>query len=570
MTWWKEGIVYQIYPRSFADSTGNGVGDLRGIISKLDYLVELGVDIVWLNPIYQSPNDDNGYDISDYDAIMAEFGTMADFDELLAGLHQRGIRLIMDLVVNHCSDEHPWFVSSRANPTGPYRDYYFWRDGDQDRAPNNWLSVFSGSAWEFDPASKQYYLHLFSKKQPDLNWANPDLRQDIYRMMRRWFDKGVDGFRMDVINMISKHPHLPSVGDEIQLSWGGEYFINGPKLHDYMQEMHREVLQHYDCMTVGECFDVDIEQGKQLVGADRNELQMIFQMEHMALDHGPAGKWDAQATWSRVALKSILKRWIEGLDGIGWNSQFWMNHDQPRAVSRFGNDQSFRIESAQALAAVTLTLPGTPYIYMGEEIGMTNVQYPIEAYRDLEIINWYREQLAQGRDPVQLLTSIHRMGRDNARTPMQWTDGPQAGFTTGMPWLRVNPNFAQINVAAAQAEEQGVWPWYQRLIALRKVRKTLVYGHYESFMDSSEQVFAYRRRDANGDFLVLVNLSDQPADLTLPEPVRRDDWHLVMTNRGPADQPSRLNLAQPSGWLQYLSPWQAVVAERPLGVNNGT
>ncbi|WP_320826881.1 alpha-glucosidase [Reinekea sp.] len=564
MTWWKEGIVYQIYPRSFADSTGSGVGDLRGIINKLDYLADLGIDIVWLNPIYSSPNDDNGYDIADYDAIMAEFGTMADFDELLAGLHQRSIRLIMDLVVNHCSDEHPWFVESRSNPNGHYRDYYFWRDGHQDRAPNNWVSVFSGSAWEYEPVSDQYYLHLFSKKQPDLNWANPDLRQDIYRMMRRWFDKGVDGFRMDVINMISKDPLLPSVGDETQLAWGGQHFINGPRLHDYMQEMHREVLQHYDCMTVGECFDVDIEQGKELVGAERNELQMIFQMEHMALDHGPGGKWDVQPSWSRVALKTILNRWIEGLEGVGWNSQFWMNHDQPRAVSRFGNDQAFRIESAQALATVTLTLPGTPYIYMGEEIGMTNVQFPIEAYRDLEIINWYKEKLAEGGRPEQLLNSIHRMGRDNARTPMQWTDGPQAGFTSGTPWLKLNPNYPEINVAAAQAEERGVWPWYQQLIALRKRRKTLVYGHYEPCMGRSEQVFGHRRRDNQGDFLVLVNLSDEPVDLLLPEAVKTLDWQLVMNNTDPIDQP-----AKPSAWLQRLQPWQAVIAERTVGASDG-
>ena len=560
MTWWKEGIVYQIYPRSFADCTGSGVGDLRGIIHKLDYLADLGIDIVWLNPIYSSPNDDNGYDIADYDAIMAEFGTMADFEELLTGLHQRGIRLIMDLVVNHCSDEHPWFVESRSNPTGKYRDYYFWRDGQQGRAPNNWLSVFSGSAWEYEPVSDQYYLHLFSKKQPDLNWANPDLRQDIYRMMRRWFDKGVDGFRMDVINMISKDPQLPSVGDETQLAWGGQHFINGPRLHDYMQEMHREVLQHYDCMTVGECFDMDIEQGKQLVGAERNELQMIFQMEHMALDHGPGGKWDVQPSWSRVALKSILTRWIEGLEGIGWNSQFWMNHDQPRAVSRFGNDQAFRVESAQALATVTLTLPGTPYIYMGEEIGMTNVQFPIEDYRDLEIINWYREKLAAGGNHEQLLTSIHRMGRDNARTPMQWTSGPQAGFTSGTPWLKLNPNYPEINVVAAQADERGIWPWYKQLIALRKLRKTFVYGHYESFMASSEQVFGHRRSDAQGDFLVLVNLSDEPVDLLLPETVKALDWQLVMNNRESGAQPT-----QPSAWLQHLQPWQAVIAQRTQG-----
>ncbi|MDX1340891.1 MAG: alpha-glucosidase [Reinekea sp.] len=550
MSWWKEGIVYQIYPRSFADSTGNGVGDLRGIINKLDYLAELGINIVWLNPIYASPNDDNGYDISDYEDIMTEFGTMADFEELLAGLHQRGIKLIMDLVVNHCSDEHAWFVEGRDNPDSPYRDYFFWRDGKNGQAPNNWVSVFSGPAWEYDAASDQYFLHLFSKKQPDLNWENENLRQDIYAMMRRWFDKGVDGFRMDVINMISKNPELPSVGDPSKLEWGGEHFMNGPRQHEFMQEMHREVLQHYDCMTVGECFGVDVEEGKRLVGADRKELHMIFQMEHMGLDHGPGGKWDVQPTWSRRELKNILNRWIRGLDGNGWNSQFWMNHDQPRAVSRFGNDQQYRIESAQALAAVTLTLPGTPYIYMGEEIGMTNVEYDIEEYRDLEIRNWYNEQIASGKSSEALMPSIHKIGRDNARTPMQWDDSPNAGFTQGQPWLKVNPNYADINVANAKQQRNGIWPWYRDLIALRKQQKTLVYGHYDSLMEASDQVFAHRRRDENGDFLVLVNLTDDVATLDIDPELTKLDWQVVMNNNSE------------SQWLEQLQPWQAVIARQ--------
>lgn len=547
MSWWKEGIVYQIYPRSFADTTGSGVGDLRGIINKLDYLQELGVNIVWLNPIYESPNDDNGYDISDYEQILAEFGTMADFDELLDGMHQRGIRLIMDLVVNHSSDEHAWFVESRKSKENPYRDYYFWRDGKNGSAPNNWVSVFSGPAWEYDAATDQYFLHLFSKKQPDLNWENESLRQDIYAMMRRWFEKGVDGFRMDVINMISKNPALPSVGDESRLAWGGEHFMNGPRQHEFMQEMHREVLQHYDCMTVGECFGVDVEEGRKLVGEERKELHMIFQMEHMALDHGPNGKWDVQPTWSRVALKSILNRWIHGLDGIGWNSQFWMNHDQPRAVSRFGDDKLYREASAKALATITLTLPGTPYVYMGEEIGMTNVQYAIEDYRDLEILNWYREQLELGQDPERLLRSIHLMGRDNARTPMQWDDSDNAGFTKGTPWLKVNPNYTEINVAAAKKKDDGIWPWYQQMIALRKQEKTFVYGAYQSFMDDSEQVVAYRRTDAAADFLVLVNLSGEVASLTLPDEVVAISWSVVMNN-----------LESPIS-VSELRPWQALV-----------
>ncbi|EAR09506.1 alpha-glucosidase [Reinekea blandensis] len=547
MSWWKEGVVYQIYPRSYVDSTGNGVGDLRGIISRLDYLTELGVNIVWLNPIYASPNDDNGYDISDYEAIMSEFGTMADFDELLEGLHQRGIRLIMDLVVNHSSDEHPWFIESR-NPDSAYRDYYIWRDGKSGRAPNNWVSVFSGPAWEYDQASDQYFLHLFSKKQPDLNWENPDLRQDIYAMMRRWFERGVDGFRMDVINMISKNPSLPSVGDESTLAWGGEHFMNGPRFHEYMQEMHREVLADFDCMTVGECFDLDVNEGRKLVGEDRNELSMVFQMEHMSLDHGN-GKWDVQPDWSRVRLKEILNRWIDGLDGVGWNSQFWMNHDQPRAVSRFGNDADYRVESAKALAAVTLTLPGTPYIYMGEEIGMTNVAYPIEDYRDLEIHNWYNEQVAAGQNPEALLASVHRMGRDNARTPMQWDASTHAGFTSGTPWLKVNPNYPDINVAADRANPDGIWHWYRDLIALRKARKTLVYGRYEPYMIDSEQLFAFRRQDQQGDFLVLINLSDERAITRLPESVTELAWQVVKNNYPGHDR------------IDALKPWQALILE---------
>ncbi|MDN3648589.1 alpha-glucosidase [Reinekea marina] len=545
MSWWKEGVVYQIYPRSFADSTGNGVGDLKGIISKLDYLQELGVTIVWLNPVYASPNDDNGYDISDYESIMAEFGTMEDFDALLAGLHQRGIKLIMDLVVNHCSDEHPWFIESKDNPDSPYRDYFFWRDGVNHQPPNNWVSVFSGSAWQYHPESEQYYLHLFSKKQPDLNWENEALRKDIYAMMRRWFDKGVDGFRMDVINMISKNPELPSVGDPSQLEWGGQHFMNGPRQHEFMREMHEQVLQHYNCMTVGECFDVDVEEGKKLVGADRKELHMIFQMEHMALDHGDT-KWDVQPTWSRVALKQILNRWIQGLDGDGWNSQFWMNHDQPRAVSRFGNEQKFRIESAQALAAVTLTLPGTPYIYMGEEIGMTNVQYSIEEYKDLETLNWYNEQLQKGAEPKSLMRSIHLMGRDNARTPMQWNDQEHAGFTTGNPWLKVNPNYPEINVARAQQQPQGIWPWYQSLIALRKENKVLVYGRYTPIMESCEQVFAFLRDQNETKILVLVNLSDEKAVLDLPNHIVNTPWQVTLNNYD-------------SMTMSELLPWQAII-----------
>lgn len=550
MTWWKEGIVYQIYPRSFMDTTGNGVGDLRGIIEKLDYLKDLGVDIVWLNPVYQSPNDDNGYDISDYDAISPEFGSEQDFDDLLAGLHDRGIRLLMDLVVNHSSDEHDWFTQSRQSKDSPYRDFYFWRDGLGDEPPNNWHSVFSGSAWQYDEPTQQYYLHLFSKKQPDLNWGNSLLRKEIYAMMRRWLERGVDGFRLDVINMISKVPGLPAVSGREKLAWGGQYFMNGPKLHDYLQEMNKEVFQHYDCMTVGECFDVDVEQANKLVGQDRHELNMIFQMEHMALDHGPNGKWDVQPSWSRVELKKILRRWTDGLENTGWGSQFWMNHDQPRAVSRFGDDQNFREMSAKTLATLTLTLPGTPYIYMGEEIGMTNVTLPIEDYRDLETLNWFEEKSTQGFSQSELLKSIHSMSRDNARTPMQWCNQLNAGFSAGSPWLKVNPNYSEINVQAAVKHPESIWYWYQELIRLRKQNKILVYGKTRWILESHDQIVGYYRVDEAQEFLVLMNFSSSIATYNSQELELNPTWQLLMSNNG-----------EPINGNEML-PWQSCVYRR--------
>ncbi len=554
--WWQEGIVYQIYPRSFLDTQGNGVGDLRGIINKLDYLQALGITIVWLNPVYASPNDDNGYDISDYEAIMPEFGTMADFDELLAGLHARGIRLIMDLVVNHTSDEHPWFVAARSDRDNPYRDYYLWRDGlptpGGEQPPNNWSSVFSGSAWEKDDTTGQYYLHLFSRKQPDLNWEHPPVRQAVYDMINRWFDRGVDGFRLDVINLISKVPGLPSVPDvpDGELAWGGEYFVNGPRLHEFLQELHQETLAGRDVMTVGECPDVDVEEGRRLVGPERQELDMIFQMDHMNLDSGPGGKWDVKTPWSRVELKQILDRWIQGLHGEGWNSQFWMNHDQPRAVSRFGNDSdAWRERSALALATLTLTLPGTPYIYQGEEIAMTNVAFDIDDYRDVETLNWYREQRALGRAPEELMAAIHAKGRDNARTPMQWDDSPQGGFTTGEPWLRVNPNFGRINVAEAQARSDSVWHSYCQLIAYRKANAGLTRARVDSLWPDHSTLVAFRATDqttqSSQPWIVLINMADDATDL--PNPLTdRAVWE--WGNAGvPAETPDR------------LLPWQALV-----------
>jgi len=491
---WKEAVVYQIYPRSFKDSDGDGIGDLRGIIEKLDYLKELGVDVVWLSPVYKSPNDDNGYDISDYQAIMDEFGTMADWEELRDGLHARGIKLIMDLVVNHTSDEHPWFEASRSSKDSPYRDYYYWRPGKPDgREPNNWLSFFSGSAWEYDGKTGEYYLHLFSRKQPDLNWENPRVREEVYNMMRWWLDRGVDGFRMDVINCISKTPGLPDAGDE-RYAWGGEHFMNGPRVHEFLQEMNREVLSRYDIMTVGETPGVTLEEARNYTDPARGELNMVFQFEHMGVDHGPGGKWDIRP-WSLTELKRILNKWQLGLRGAGWNSLYLNNHDQPRMVSRFGDEGKYRKESAKMLATLLHTMQGTPYIYQGEEIGMTNVRFPsIDDYRDIETLNMYREKvLQQGEDPRKVLEAIHYMGRDNARTPMQWDDGPQAGFTTGTPWIGVNPNCRDINVKQAMADPDSIFHYYRRLIALRKQHDIMVYGEFVPLMEDHPQIYAYLR-----------------------------------------------------------------------------
>ena len=543
--WWKEGIVYQVYPRSFMDSNGDGIGDIPGLISKLDYLQNLGVNILWLNPVYESPNDDNGYDIANYQSIMAEFGTLADFDELLTQMHQRGMKLIMDLVVNHCSDEHPWFQQARQSKDNPYRDYFIWQPEKDGGAPNNWVSVFSGSAWQKTEETGEYYLHLFSKKQPDLNWENPKLRQEIFDMMNWWFEKGVDGFRMDVINMISKVPGYPGVenAEAGELVWGGQFFMNGPKLHDYLQELNQKVLSRWDCMTVGECFDVDIEEGLKLVGEDRNELHMIFQMEHMNLDSGPDGKWQLTNGWSLVEMKRILNRWALGLEGKGWNSQFLMNHDQPRALSRFGNDGEFRRPSAKCLATLTLTLPGTPYVYQGEEIGMTNVAYDIDEYRDLETLNWYEEKLALGWDKDDLMRSIHAKGRDNSRTPMQWTADIEAGFTQGQPWLKVNPNHKEINAAAEQEHPDSIFHYYQTLIQLRKDHKDLVYGRFDLLLPDHEQLFCYQRKGKVGNYLVLLNFSDE--EQALPESFDLKGEELIN------------NLPGQTGF--QLLPWQARV-----------
>lgn len=529
--WWKEGVVYQIYPRSFYDSNGDGIGDLQGIIRKLDYLKKLGVDIIWLSPVYSSPNDDNGYDISNYRQIMAEFGTMQDMERLIAEMHKRGMKIIMDLVVNHTSDEHPWFIESRSSRDNPYRDYYIWRKGKDRKPPNNWGSRFGGSAWEYDQTTGEYYLHLFSRKQPDLNWENPRVREEVYDMMRWWLDKGIDGFRMDVINMISKVKGLPDgrIRKGEKYSKDDSYYINGPRVHEYLQEMNKRVLSHYDIMTVGETPGVTPEIARKYVDFDRNELNMLFHFELMEIDR-QSTKWKPRK-WRLTELKEIFTKWYEGLKEKGWNSLYMSNHDQPRMVSRFGDDRKYRVESAKMLATLLHTLPGTPYIYQGEEIGMTNVAFEtIADYRDIETLNWYREKKKEGVPEEKIMAAIHRTSRDNARTPVQWDDSPNAGFTGGVPWIKVNPNYKEINVSRALKDPDSIFYYYRKLIKLRKENPVIVYGDYKLILAEDESIYAYLRRLENDSLLVILNFFTRPARFHLPEDIEYGDKELLISN----------------------------------------
>ena len=493
--WWKEAVVYQIYPRSFMDSNGDGIGDLNGITSRLDYLKELGVDVIWLSPVYQSPNDDNGYDISDYQAIMEEFGTMEDFDRMLHGIHERGMRLVMDLVVNHTSDEHAWFVESRSSKDNPYRDYYIWREGKDGKEPNNWGSCFSGSAWQYDEATDMYYLHLFSKKQPDLNWDNPKVRREVFSMMDWWCQKGIDGFRMDVISLISKKPGLPEQELAPGALYGDPGCANGPHVHEYLQEMNREVLSRYDLMTVGECAGVTIEEAKKYASLDGRELNMVFQFEHVELGNGPLGKWtDRRFPFNE--FKQVMSGWQKELEGKAWNSLFLGNHDQPRCVSRFGNDSpKYRETSAKMLATFLHMMQGTPYVYQGDELGMTNCPFPeLKDFRDIESINAFHELTEAGKvSPEDMMRYLLLRSRDNARTPMQWDESANAGFTEGEPWIMVNPNYKEINAKKELADPNSVFHYYQKLIALRKREKVMVYGAYELLEPENENLYVYTR-----------------------------------------------------------------------------
>lgn len=497
--WWAKSTVYQIYPRSFMDSNGDGIGDLKGIIQKLDYLEELGVDIIWLSPIYDSPNDDNGYDIRDYQKIMDDFGTMGDFEELIEQMHNRGLKLMMDLVVNHTSDEHEWFI------TKP--EYYIWRD-----EPNNWRSFFSGSAWQFNQQRQQYFLHLFSKKQPDLNWENPEMRASVYAMMRWWLDKGVDGFRMDVINLISKDPSFPNAVDGND----GKYFMNGPKVHDYLQEMNREVLSKYDIVTVGEMPGATISEAIKYTGDKRKEVNMIFTFEHMGLDQASGEKWDLKSL-ELTDLKSNLEHWQHALHNKGWNSLYWNNHDQPRIVSRFGNDGQYRVESAKMLATCLHFMQGTPYIYQGEEIGMTNVQFnTIEEYQDIETVNMYKEKRALGVPHEKIMQSIYTKGRDNARTPMQWSAATNGGFSSVTPWIALNPNYSTINTLDKD-HDNSIYQFYKKLIGMRKTMTIITHGNFSLLHRNDKNVFAYTREMDEEKLTVYCNFSNQQHQFPMPD-----------------------------------------------------
>ncbi len=495
--WWHNSVVYQIYPRSFMDSNADGIGDLKGIIEKLDYLKLLGIDVIWLSPVYKSPNDDNGYDISDYCDIMEEFGTMNDMDELISEANNRGIKIVMDLVVNHTSDEHPWFIESRKSKDNPYRDYYVWRDPVNGSEPNDLPSVFSGSAWEYDEQTGQYFLHLFSKRQPDLNWENPKVHEEVYNMMNFWLDKGIGGFRMDVIDLIGKIPDQ-------------EITANGPKLHEYLQEMNKMTFGNHDVLTVGETWGATPEIAKLYSDPVRNELSMVFQFEHIGLDQQEGkDKWDLKPL-NLLELKEVFNKWQTQLDGKAWNSLFWNNHDLPRIVSRWGNDKEYRIESAKMLATILHLMQGTPYIYQGEEIGMTNIQFEsIDEYDDIETKNVYNDRISKGYKHEDIMESIYTKGRDNARTPMQWSGEKHGGFTKGNPWLTVNPNFTKINVEQSIKDPDSIFHHYRQLIQLRKENPAIVYGSFEMLAEKDEKVFAYERQYNGEKLLVVANFTSE-------------------------------------------------------------
>jgi oligo-1,6-glucosidase len=562
--WWRSAVVYQIYPRSFADSDGDGIGDLRGIIDRIDHLARLGVDVLWLSPIYPSPQDDAGYDISDYEDVDSTFGTLADLDELIAAVHVRGMRLVMDLVVNHTSDEHPWFVESRSSPDSPKRDWYWWRPprrgmqpGQPGAEPTNWQSFFSGPAWELDEASGEYYLHLFARKQPDLNWENPQVRDAVYAMMRRWLDRGVDGFRMDVINFISKEVAPDGTLPDGPVLDGGPYgdgsaaFICGPRIHEFLAEMHREVRAGSEeaLLMVGEMPGVTVGDAVLFTDPARAEVDMVFQFEHVSLDAG-VNKWDLRPFRLRD-LKASFGRWQAGLAERGWNSLYWNNHDQPRIVSRWGDDGAYRERSATMLATVLHLHRGTPYVYQGEELGMTNVSFAsIADFRDIESLNHYADAVGRGDDPEQVLAALRVKSRDNARTPVQWDDSPNAGFTTGKPWIDVNPNYLQVNAAAQVDDPASVFAHYRLLIALRHTEPVVAHGDFAMLLPDDDTVYAFTRRLDEVELLVLGNFSGHDVQVDV------DGWAGTEVVLG--SYPDEVGSDDPG----VLRPWEARVHRR--------
>lgn len=535
--WWKESVVYQIYPVSFKDTNGDGIGDLQGIINKLDYLQELGIDVIWVCPIYKSPNHDNGYDISDYRDIMEEFGTMEDFDRLLREVHAKDMRLIMDMVLNHTSNEHPWFIESASSRGNPKRDYYIWRKGKDGGPPNNWESYFSGSVWEYDAKTDEFYMHLYSVQQPDLNWENEAVIEELHEMIHWWLRKGVDGFRFDAIAHIVKAQGLPDADNphHAPLVRAYDLFSNLEKVHTLLQNLNDKVLYFYDIMTVGETSGLGPEQALDYVGDTRRELNMVFQFEHMFLDaEGPgSGKWNFKP-WNLLDLKKVMSRWQKVLHGAGWNANYLSNHDQPRAVSRFGDDGKYRTPSAKMLATFIFTLEGTPYIFQGEEIGMTNAAYPdIGDYRDVETHNYYQERLGAGVPEEEIMAAVRRKSRDNARTPMQWDGTENAGFTSGEPWIKVNPNYKNINVEQSLKDQESIFHYYRKLIALRKEHKVLVYGEYKLLLPLDPDVYAYTRTLEEDGLLVVLHFLAEQAEFSMPDELAGKPMELLISNYPP-------------------------------------
>lgn len=526
--WWKEAVAYQIYPRSYMDSNGDGIGDIQGIISKLDYLKDLGIDVIWVCPMFKSPNDDNGYDISDYQAIMNEFGTMEDFNLLLEEVHKRGMKLILDLVINHTSDEHPWFIESRSSKTNPKRDWYIWADGKNGKEPNNWESIFNGPAWELDEQTAQYYMHIFSTKQPDLNWENEEVRNELYHMINWWLDKGIDGFRVDAISHIKKVAGLPDMNNPYGLDYVPSFdgHMNRPGIQTFLKELKEKTFANYDIMTVGEANGVGVHEADEWVGEENGKFNMIFQFEHLGL----WGKGEHQGI-DVMGLKNTMEKWQKGLHEKGWNALFIENHDQPRSVSSWGNDKQYWDKSAKALATMYFFMRGTPFIYQGQEIGMTNVQFPnIEDYDDVGMKNYYRIERAKGRSHEEIMQGIWKNGRDNSRTPMQWNNSKNAGFSTSdKTWFGVNPNYQWLNAEAQLSNIYSVFHYYKTMIKMRKENEGLIYGDFNIELREDPKVFMYKRQWKNETYWVVVNLTEQETSFTYDFP---QGATLMLNNQG--------------------------------------